>query len=125
MMRKFLISLGIALAFALTAYFSYRFWEESRTAKGVTISVKDSSNSPIPAAIIRLEKIDIYERLIIAIQHQTDQNGKIYFKSLTHGFYLIRATRLYCGKSRSPAQTMGLNIPGQNNQIQYFPCGNQ
>lgn len=127
MMKKFLMWFGISMIGSIIlgsgTYFLFSSWEEGRIVKGVTISVKDSTNSPIPAAIIKLEKIEPYGKPRVSILHQTDQNGKVYFRRLTSGRYAIMARQLYCDGGKTEAATISLNIQGQNTQIQYFPCG--
>lgn len=126
MMRKFLMWFGISMVLGtilgLATYFIFRIWEESHIAKGVTISVKDFSNSPIPAAIIELQKIESSSKSTVSILSETNQNGEVYFRRLTQGRYNITA-RIYCDERKTPATHISLDIQGQNTQIQYFPCG--
>lgn len=121
-MRKFFILSGVGIILILIIHSLFRIWEESHVAKGVTISVKDSSNSPIPAVIIELRKLELSGKSTVSILLQTNQNGEIYFRRLAPGRYAIMALRLYCDGGKTGANTIYLDIQGQNTKIQYFPC---
>lgn len=119
------ISMIVGIILGPAIYFFFNLWEEGRIAKGVTISVKDSSNSPIPAVIIRLKRTEPFHKQNPVLQLQTDQRGEIYIRRLTPGRYEIMAIQLYCDGGKTEAYIISLNIQGQNTKIQYFPCGNR
>lgn len=118
-MKKFvgltvkLLLILLILGAVVSVYLLVREYYE---ASGITVTVLDSADTPIPSAIIRF----VSEEQGVTIQHQTDSNGKIFFKKLTPGVYKISATQISC--SETEAATISIHIQGRNMRFNYYPC---
>lgn len=120
MMRRLLTIIMSVLAGLVVLGLGISWMQENHIARGVTIVVQTPDRAPIGNTIILLEAA--YEKS--SVQSQTNERGELFFRKLTAGTYIIRATQVYCDNGARGAQTMVITIGQElNNRISYFPCG--